>query len=97
MALGTFTRGSVETQAQARLKDILDAFGALERLRSRMAAELAAGTLDDSDFYPTSNAQAQTDKANIMGALDDLHAVYRGLLGDALPTLDYMRYASFLL
>ena len=50
MTLGTFTRGSEETQAAARLKDILDAFDALGRMRSRMAAEFAAGTLDGSDW-----------------------------------------------
>ena len=97
MTLGTFTRGSEETQAQARIKDILDAFEALSRMRDRMAAEFAAGTLDGPDFYPPGDPVAQKDKGNLLGALDDMHAVYQGLLGVPLPTLNYMRYASFLL
>lgn len=97
MTLGTFTRGSEETQAQARIKDILDAFDALSRMRDRMAAEFAAGTLDGPDFYPVGDPKAQADKANLLGALDDLHAVYLGLRGSPLPTLNYMRYANFLL
>jgi len=40
---------------------------------------------------------AQTDKANILGALDDMHAVSQAISGAALPTLNYMRYANFLL
>lgn len=97
MPIGNFTKANIEAQASEILKNSLALFEAAEQLRSRCDAELAAGTFDSSDFYPVDDPKAQTDKANLLGALDDWHAVYQGIQGGVLPQANYLRYVSFLI
>jgi hypothetical protein len=93
VTIGNFTRVNAEAAAVAIAGDILDAFNRAEQLRSRCAAELAAGTLDLPGFYQGD----APDKAALLGFLDDMHAVYAGLQGTALPVLDYRRYLNSLI
>jgi hypothetical protein len=93
MPIGNFTRVNLEAQACELSKAILAHLDELELLRDRCLAEFAAGTLDGNDFY----AQDPTDKTNLLGSLDDWHAVYAGIKGGALPQLNYLRYINFLI
>jgi hypothetical protein len=93
MPLGNFTRPNIEAEACEIAKNILSLFDQAEKLRSRCAAELAAGTLDSPGFYQGD----ATDKANILGALDDMHTIHGAIGGAALPQLDYTRYINFLI
>jgi hypothetical protein len=98
MTIGNFTRQSLESRATALAELIIDSFNDIEKLRNRCAAELAAGTFEGADFYQgapgTPNA---ISKGNVLGFLDDMHAVYMGLQGQQLSQLDYRRYLNFLI
>ena len=99
MALGTFTRGSFEAQAAQIADRLIATLHDAQELRGRAVKELAAGTLDGTDFYATD----PTDKANILGALDDMNSIGNAVLtaNGSLPALgagvDYLRYIGFLL
>jgi hypothetical protein len=93
--LGNFTRQVVEARAGAIAETLITAFNQAEELRRRCAAELAAGTLDTAAFYGGTPADP-TDKANVLGFLDDMHAVYQGMQGAVLPQVNYRRYLDFL-
>jgi hypothetical protein len=99
MTLGNFTRAYLETRAADRLDVALQAFRDLETLRTRVTAELAAGTLDLPEFYGGTPPDP-ADKANIVGALDQAHATYLWLTGGgtvAAPAGDPLAYAKFLI
>jgi hypothetical protein len=95
MPLGNFTRANLEARAADRIGVALQALSDLDQLRGRVAAELAAGTLDKPEFYGSD----ALDKANIVGALDQAHAIYQWLTGKgnvAAPAGDPLTYAAFL-
>jgi hypothetical protein len=100
MALGNFTRQYLESRAADRVGVALQALADLDALRNRTAAELAAGTLDTAEFYGSGAPHDATDKANIVGALDQAHAIYQWLVGGGLvaaPAGDPLAYAKFLI
>ena len=99
MALGNFTRQVLENTAADRWSQLVAAVNDLAELDGRAAAELAAGTLDQDDFYggPTPDTE---DKNNILGALDTAAAIHAWLFGKgqvAAPAGDPLGYAKFLL
>jgi hypothetical protein len=96
MAIGNFTRAGIEARASEQINAALQAMYNLEQLHGRVSAEFAAGTLDETDFYATD----ADDKANILGALDQAHAIYQWLVGKGLvsaPSGDPLSYAEFLI
>jgi hypothetical protein len=92
MTLGTFTRASLEADAGQLAEQLFSTFAQLERLRGRAQAELAAGTLDGTEFYQAS----PNDKAHILAFLDDMHDVYSAVNGAPLVTKDYTANAKYL-
>jgi hypothetical protein len=94
MTIGNFTRANLENTVSGLASDWIDLFNRAEKLRSRCAAELAAGTLDGADFYGSD----APDKANVLGALDDIHAVYQAVQNlQALPAKDYRLYLDHMI
>lgn len=93
MSLGTMTRQSAELRAADQLNTALQALWNVDMLRDRVAAELAAGTLD------TWYGDNTTDKANFVGALDQAHAIWEWLNGGGdvtAPAGDPLAYIKFL-
>lgn len=76
MALGTFTKAAIELRAVELAEQLMSTMSQIEELRSRLASELAAGTLNGADFYPASDPAATADKANLMGFCDDMHNIW---------------------
>jgi len=66
----------VESKAVYLAEQLTSLNNQAEELRDRLAAELAAGTLDGPDFYPASDPVAQADKGNLLGFLDNMHDVW---------------------
>jgi hypothetical protein len=76
MAIGALTRQALEQRGVALAEALSDTMANVDQLRDRLAAELAAGTLDGPDFYPTSDPVATQDKANLLGFCDDMHQIW---------------------
>lgn len=96
MPLASFTRAGLEQRAADQLNTALAALSNLATLRSRITAELAAGTLDTAEFYQGD----VEDKANIVGALDEAYAIWQWVTGGgnvAAPAGDPLAYGRFLL
>lgn len=97
MALANFTRTYLEQRAADQINTALQALANLASLNARVSAELAAGTLDSPDFY---GGDTTSDKANIVGALNEAAAIYEWLNGSGnvpAPTGDPLSYGKFLL
>jgi hypothetical protein len=91
MTTDNFTKANLESTAVQIATDFLLLRDRAEKLRDRCAAELASGTLDLPAFY-------QGDvpgKSNILGMLDDIHAVYQAVQNSqTLPPKDYRLYLN---
>lgn len=97
MTLANFTRASLEQRAADQINTAIQALANLAQLNARMSAELAAGTLDTPDFY---GGDTTSDKANIVGALNEAAEIYAWLTGNgqvAAPAGDPLAYGKFLL
>jgi hypothetical protein len=106
MPLGNFSRAYLEQTAANNINTALQALANLASLNARMNAELAAQTLDTPAFYgedpadPAGHPADPTDKANIVGALNESAAIYAWLNGNgqvAAPSGDPLAYGKFLL
>lgn len=97
MTIGNFTRANVENTVSGMASDLIDLFNRFEKERARCGAELAAGTFDRADFYPASDPVATADKANLLGTLDDVHAVYMAVQGALLAQKSYRLYLDHLI
>ena len=86
MALGGLTRQDLEARGIALANELADTFARVDKLRDRLAAELAAGTLDGADFYPPADAKAQVDRGNLIGFCDNMHTIW-GTRADYIKAL----------
>jgi hypothetical protein len=99
MALGSVTRQALEARAVTLANTIIDAFNELEKLRSRVLAEQAAGTLASSDFYPPPAGGGQNpDLTNLLAFCNQMDQVLSGMRGQVnLPRQDYTTALNLLI
>jgi hypothetical protein len=91
MTTDNFTKANLESTVGQIATDFLLLRDRAEKLRDRCAAELASGTLDLPAFYQGD----PNGKSNILGTLDDLHAVYQAVQNTTpLPAKDYRLYLN---
>lgn len=98
MALGNFTRQTLENDTANAVGDAIAALNRLAQLQERAAAENAAGTLGQDDFYGDgSDPTLARDKTNVLGTLDDMKAMrdYAVSHGTLTAPADPLRYAVF--